>query len=364
MFGDNHDALFYLANQKDMEGKISLVYIDPPYGTGQDFTINETRFSTISRINDGNLAYSDKLTGEEYLKFLGDRLALIRTLMSDEASIYIHIDTKIGHYVKVLADSIFGQNNFINDITRIKCNPKNFNRKGYGNIKDMILLYSKTKNYIWNDTRQSVKLNEIKSRHNQIDSTGRYYTTTPLHAPGETKDGETGKEWRGMPPPKGRHWRYAPRVLDELDSKGLIEWSSNGNPRKIIFADDIIKTGIKIQDIWDYKDPQYTKYPTEKNIEMLKMIISASSNKGEYILDAFAGSGTTLVAAHLLGRNWIGIDNSIEAVNVCKERLCNAEYDYINILDMELNHERMVCPNIKVSNRDRLSGQTSMCISS
>lgn len=340
--GDNLAALIYLSQQTQIAGKIKLVYIDPPYGTGQDFTFNNERFSTISRENNGKLAYSDKLIGTDYLQFLEDRLVLIKALMSDDASIYVHIDSKVGHNVKLLMDRIFGQKNFINDITRIKCNPKNFNRKGYGNIKDMILFYSKSDKYIWNDPRQVVNLDDINERHKQVDSNGRRYTTTPLHAPGETMNGETGKEWRGMLPPKGRHWRYPPKVLDDLDRMGLIEWSSTGNPRKKIYADDVIKAGAKIQDVWVYKDPQNPKYPTEKNLDMLKMIIAASSNVGDYVLDAFAGSGTTLVASCSLNRKWIGIDSSKEAITTCMNRLKNCNYDFVEIVGREIINERMV----------------------
>src|SRR5258706_3556935 len=324
--GDNYDSLLMLIHGKKLSGKIKLVYIDPPYGTKQDFTFSGDRFSTISRINGGRVAYEDTLTGEGYLEFLSCRLILIRDLIADDGVIYLHIDSKMGHYVKVLMDKLFGQNNFINDITRIKCNPKNFSRKGFGNIKDMALLYSKSKNYAWNDPRQEILVADTDKRFRSVDKNGRRYTTTPLHAPGETTHGATGKKWRGLMPPVGRHWRYNPAVLDALDKEGLIEWSSKGNPRKKIYASDVMKAGIKMQDIWTYKDPQNPKYPTEKNMEMLRMIVGASSNAGDIVMDAFCGSGTTLVAAQELNRNWIGLDASRKAISICKERLINFEY--------------------------------------
>jgi adenine-specific DNA-methyltransferase len=319
---DNYDGLVYLAKKKRMSGKAKLVYIDPPYGTNQTFTISNKRFATVSRVNGGKLAYDDTLTGEDYLNFLGKRLVLIHDLMSEDGSIYLHIDTKMGHYVKCLMDKIFGQKNFINDITRIKCNPKNFSRKGYGNIKDTILFYSKGPNFIWNEPRQPIDIS-ADPRFKSIDKNGRRYTTTPLHAPGETMNGATGQKWRGMSPPPGRHWRCPPDVLEELDRNHMIEWSSTGNPRKIIYADEIAKNGVKVQDIWTFKDPQNATYPTEKNLDMLRMIVKASSNEGDWVLDAFAGAGTTLVAAHELKRRFIGIDSSIEAINLAQKRLTN-----------------------------------------
>jgi adenine-specific DNA-methyltransferase len=325
-YGDNYTILSALSKNIEVAGKVKLVYIDPPYGTKQDFTFSDDRFSTISRMNGGHVAYSDFLTGEKYLKFLSGRLKLIRDIMANDASIYLHIDSKMGHYVKVLLDQIFGPENFINDISRIKCNPKNFQQNGYGNMKDMILFYSKSKSRIWNEPRQDISIADNDPRFKSTDKDGRKYTTTPLHAPGETKNGSTGKEWKGLLPPIGRHWRYKPDELDRLDDAGLIEWSSTGNPRKKIYSEDVSKAGTKMQDVWYFKDPQKPKYPTEKNIEMLKMIINASSNKGDLVMDAFAGSGTTLFAAQELERRWIGIDASKEAISVCSNRLKNFVY--------------------------------------
>lgn len=115
-----------------------FVYIDPPFATGGNFTITEGRAATISNSKNGTLAYADVLKGECFIQFLKERLLLIKDLLSDRGSVYLHIDYKIGHYVKVMMDDVFGIGNFRNDITRIKCNPKNFKRIGYGNIKDLM----------------------------------------------------------------------------------------------------------------------------------------------------------------------------------------------------------------------------------
>lgn len=357
-YGDNFDSLLVLSSKPNISGNVKLIYIDPPYGTKQDFTFSGERFSTISRINGGKVAYNDHLTGEDYLKFLSGRLKLMREILADDGSIYLHIDSKMGHYVKVLMDNIFGPKNFINDITRIKCNPKNFSRQGYGNVKDMILFYSKTKNYVWNDPRQIVNIDESNKRFKLVDKKGRRYTTTPLHAPGETQNGDTGKEWKGKLPPPGRHWRYSRKVLDKLDKDGLIQWSSTGNPRKIIYADDVILAGTKMQDIWMFKDPQKPKYPTEKNIDMLKTIISASSNKGDIVMDCFCGSGTTLVAAQELGRTFIGMDESPEAITICKSRL--SDFQFITPIantniKIKSEYESLVPKDTTASNYARLS---------
>ncbi len=319
IFGENLVVLKNLIEKQDLAGKIDLVYIDPPFATNNTFTFSEERTSTISNEKNGKIAYSDKLQGTAFLEFLRERLVLLKMLLSEEGSIYLHIDYKIGHYVKIIMDEVFGIENFRNDITRIKCNPKNFTRKGFGNLKDMILFYSKTDKLIWNEPKTPYTEEDKIKLFPKIEKNGRRYTTIPLHAPGETQKGSTSQAFKGILPPKGRHWRTDVETLELWNEQGLIEWSDNGNPRKKIYLDE--QVGKRVQDIWEMKDPQYPLYPTEKNADMLDLIINTSSKPNSYVLDCFCGSGTTLKAAQLLNRNWIGIDQSEQAIKVSTEKL-------------------------------------------
>lgn len=307
IFGDNFFVLKKLLETH--KNKVDLIYIDPPFGTGQDF----------NSIDDDS-AYSDRLIDSEFLEFLRKRLFLMHELLSENGSIYLHIDKKIGHYVKVVMDEVFGVNNFINDITRIKCNPKNFARNAYGNYSDMILYYAKNRDcQIWNEIKEQMNNEKRKElfpkKHPQLG----FYTTNPIHAPGKTIDGDTGMEWKGLLPPKGRHWRYSREVLTKLDEQGLIEWSGNGNPRKIVLANE--HKGFKIQDVWEFKDKglSYVDYPTQKNELLLERIILNSSNENSIVLDCFCGSGSTLKVANKLKRKWIGIDNSTHSFEVVRK---------------------------------------------
>ena len=332
--GDNIKGLEYLLNERGLKGRVDLVYIDPPFATNSHFTITDERASTISSSRKGDIAYSDRLTGKQFIEFLRDRLLLLKELLSDEGSIYLHIDYKVGHYVKVMMDEVFGMNNFRNDITRIKCNPKNFQRTGYGNIKDLILFYSKSSKPIWNEPKEPYTPEDLVRLFPKVKK-GRRYTTVPIHAPGETKNGESSKAFKGLSPPKGRHWRTNVQTLEKWDEAGLIEWSSRGNPRKIIFADEQI--GKRVQDIWEYKDPQSPTYPTEKNPVLLDRIIKTSSNPESMVLDCFCGSGTTLKSAHLLNRRWIGIDQSDQAIKATTRKLSAVDcllpkYEFISLL--------------------------------
>ena len=318
--GDNIDSLVYIRDKMKLRESIDLVYIDPPFATGGEFkTDSNGRVATISSSSSGKIAYSDKLTGSAFIEFLRERVQIIYDLLSPQGSFYLHIDYKIGHYVKCMLDEIFGIENFRNDFTRLKCNPKNFSRIGYGNIKDMILFYTKGKNPIWHEPRIPMSEEEIAKLYAKIDKNGRRYTTVPIHAPGETKDGKSSQKFKGILPPPGRHWRCSVEELEQLDKDGLIEWSASGNPRKINYADEHLTK--KLQDIWTFKDSPNPIYPTEKNHEMLQTIIKASSNEDSIVMDCFAGSGGTLVEASRLGRKWIGVDKSEIAIETIKQNL-------------------------------------------
>ncbi len=346
---DNIDGLEFLLKEKALEGKIDLIYIDPPFATNGNFTITNGRATTISNSSNGQIAYSDKLIGDEFIEYLRKRLILLRKLLSEKGSIYLHIDYKIGHYVKIMMDEVFGVENFRNDITRIKCNPKNFKRKGYGNIKDLILFYSKSEKTIWHEPKEPYSEEDIKRLFAKKEKNGRRYTTVPIHAPGETKNGNSSKPFKGMLPPKGRHWRTNVETLEKWDKEGLLEWSSSGNPRKKIYADE--REGKRVQDIWEFKDPQYPTYPTEKNQALLDLIIQTSSNENSIVLDCFCGSGTTLKSAHSLNRNWIGIDKSDLAIEATKNKLATiagdlfvgkTKYKYIEFNDKRKDVENLV----------------------
>jgi adenine-specific DNA-methyltransferase len=307
IYGENLSALASLYQEDLIRGHVQLIYIDPPFATNSVFQ---------SRSQDD--AYVDLLVGPHYIEFLRERLIFLRELLADEGSIYVHLDENMAHYIKVIMDEIFGRKNFRSWITRKKCNPKNYTRKTYGNISDYILFYTKTDQYIWNRPIEKWTNEKSNKEYEYIEEkTGRRYKKVPIHAPG-VRNGETGKPWRGMLPPPGKHWQYTPQTLDEMDARGEIFWSSHGNPRRKVYLDESL--GIPVQDIWlDFKDAHnqniaITGYPTEKNAAILERIIQASSLEGGLVLDCFSGSGTTLAVASQLKRKWIGIDNSDEAI--------------------------------------------------
>lgn len=323
--GDNKDAMLFLLNN-GCKGKIRLIYIDPPFATLSDY---------ISR--DQELAYCDSLCGGEYVEFLRQRLIIMRELLASDGSIYLHLDGNMAFAMKLIMDEIFGEDNCRAFITRRKCSTKNYTKNTYGNISDYILFYSKSGKYIWNRPYFPWELDNMAEQYPCVDEkTGRRYKKVPLHAPG-IRNGETGKEWRGRMPPKGKHWQYTPDTLDALDAAGEIYWSAAGNPRRKVFCD--ADKGVPVQDIWlNYRDSvnqsqMTTGYPTEKNYEMLKLIVKASSNPGDIVMDCFAGSGTALGAAFETDRQWIGIDCAAESLKAILKRFTvglEAYGDYVS----------------------------------
>ncbi len=314
-FGENLAVLHALRHDPQVCGKVDLVYIDPPFAT-------QTAFYSRKQQH----AYTDNLNRPAFIEFLRERLILLHELLAETGSIYLHLDEKMLFELKIVMDEVFGPANYRNLIVRKKCNPKNYTRKTYGNVADFILFYTKSEQYTWNRPVEGLSPESQKEYQYVEPETGRRFMKVPIHAPG-TRKGETGKPWRGMMPPPGKHWQYPPATLDEMDARGEIFWSKNGNPRRKIYLDEHL--GVGVQDIWlEFRDAhnqniKITGYPTEKNPDLLRRIIEASSNPGDLVLDCFAGSGTTLAVADELQRHWIGVDNSPEALRTMLERFDN-----------------------------------------
>jgi adenine-specific DNA-methyltransferase len=310
---DNLGVLAALAHDESIAGKVKLVYIDPPFATDAAFESRKQRH-----------AYDDHLVGPAFVEALRERLILIHHLLAEDGSLYLHLDERMTFNMRVILAEIFGEKNFRSFITRRKCNPKNYTRKTYGNVADYILYYSKTDTYVWNRPVEPWDDSRVAKEYQYVDDQGRRYKKVPVHAPG-VRNGETGKPWHGKMPPPGKHWQFLPSTLDEMDARGEIYWSPTGNPRRKIYLEN--SAGVPLQNIWmDVRDAHnqnihITGYPTEKNPELLARIIEASSNPGDLVMDCYAGSGTTLAVASSLGRHWIGVDRSDEAISAILHRL-------------------------------------------
>lgn len=335
VWGDNLMALRELladqrgANRLGTRGKIKLIYIDPPFATKQDF------------MKDKEKAYRDKVLGAQFIEFLRRRLILLRELLAGDGSIYVHLDTKKGHYIKAVLDEVFGEENFRNEIIWKRQSAHNDAGK-CGAIHDTILFYTKNDRWVWNDVRMPVSEDYIAQFFDQIEqSSGRRYARGDLTAAGVTQGGDSGKPWRGIDvSAKGRHWALPseiidrheidPRMsiqrkLDALDEAGAIHWPKKGVPRLKRYADEV--NGVSLQDVWadinliHNQSSERVGYPTQKPEELCERILCASSNEDDIVLDCFGGSGTTAAVAEKLGRRWIAMDCGKLAIYTTQKRL-------------------------------------------
>ncbi len=340
IFGDNLQAMKSLLGMKK-EGKLCnadgtpgarLIYIDPPFATKQEF-----------RGTEDQKAYQDKIAGSEFIEFMRKRLVLLRELLSDDGTIYLHLDIKKVHYIKTIMDEVFGEQNFVNEI--IWQRTASHNDPGrYGNIHDSILFYKKGGSYIWNapkmeqsedyiqkffvyaespDKKQWIKL---KRDENPPEGWERYRLgnfASPNPRPNLTY------EYKGYKPPKNG-WKVAVDRMIEMDKQGLLHFPKNKNGR--IQPKQYLKDTLgnkAIPDVWMGINPLQSRatekqnYPTQKPELLIARMVQASSNKDDIILDAFTGSGTTLAVAEKLCRRWIGIDCGKLAIYTVQKRMLN-----------------------------------------
>ncbi len=328
--GDNKEVLAHLL-ANGFRGKVNLIYIDPPFDSGADYVRKVAlRGATGSAKLAGEtytlgeqIQYTDIWANDNYLQFMYERLLILKSLLSDDCAIFLHCDWKRTHLLRCLLDEVFGSESFRNEIIRVKCNPKNSKRKAFGNIHDCVLFYCNgtSEDRTWNMQRDETDTEDVTRLFSKVDPrTGRRYTTVALHARGtRSASRDSGKPWRGLEPPPGRHWAYLHSELDRFDAEGHIEWSSSGNPRLIRYADE--KDGDLVQDIWTMKDPDEDEYPTEKPEELIDRVIRATTNHGDLVLDCFGGSGTTAAVAQKLGRRWIACDINKGAIQTTSKRL-------------------------------------------
>ena len=267
------------------------------------------------------------------------RCVELHRALKSTGSFYFHCDWHACHYVKVMLDTIFGENNFQNEIVWKRTSSHSGSRK-FGPVYDTIFFYCKSRQYTWNPLYSSMITNR-KARHDLVaDPDGRMFRTSDLTGSG-TRNGESGKKWRDYDPTaKGRHWGIPNELsraigaedlsiadrLDALDAAGLMYCPDGDSlPRyKAYVVDDL---GMTLGSVWTDIPPINSQaaerigYPTQKPLTLLQRIIQASSNPGDLMLDAFCGCGTALVAAQNLDRRWIGIDVSPTACRVMAKRL-------------------------------------------
>lgn len=310
---------------ESMRGKIDLIYIDPPFDSKADYrtkitlpNVNLNQKPTVIE----QFAYADtwKDGTVSYLKMIYPRLALMRELLSEKGSIYVHIDWHVGHYVKILLDDIFGKENFVNEIIWQTQNKKSNDR--YANNHANLYLYSKTQNKIFNKQFNEYTEEDLK-RFQNIDNVGKYQLIN-LSKP----DGSAGYyyDWKNARTPD-RGWRCPISTMKSLDENNLLHYTSTGQPYRKMYLEDA--EGVPLHDVWTdigrLGSNESIGYSTQKPSKLLERIIKASSNENSIVADFFGGSGTTASVAEKLGRRWISSDIGKPSIMVQRKRLIDNE---------------------------------------
>lgn len=325
-WGDNLQVMSHLL--KEFRGKVDLIYIDPPFDSKAEYKKSitlkgKTANSDCSTFEEKQ--YGDIWTSDEYLQFIYERLIIIRELLSENGILYLHLDVHKSHAVKQICDEIFGQSNFVNQISWKRASTVKGNTgqgsKFFGDNLDYILLYSKTNDYIFNNLYTPYSDEYIKNFF-KYEENGRLYRLTSMIAPGGDDKGNPFYSVMGIK----RHWRYSQEKMKQMINDNIVVQTSPGNvPQKKQFLDEGL--GVPIQTLWDdisglaAQSSERVGYPTQKPEALLERIIKTSTNPDSIVLDCFMGSGTTQAVAMKLGRRFIGADINLGSIQTTTKRL-------------------------------------------
>ncbi|MCL2022189.1 MAG: site-specific DNA-methyltransferase, partial [Betaproteobacteria bacterium] len=353
-FGDNIDVL----RETIRDESVDLVYLDPPFNSSRDYNVlfaspkNEKSDAQITAFKDtwywgeqaerefGEIVRSDnahvaemiqalrRFMGENdmmaYLTMMANRLLELHRVLKPTGSLYLHCDPTASHYLKIVLDAVFGISNFRNEISWRRSQPKSHTTVNFSNCRDIIFRYSKSEQVIFNKVYGEHNPDYIRKFYRYTDDNGRRFQLDNLTNPNKNRPNLT-YEFLGVT----RVWRWTKKRMEEAYQDGLIFQSKPGAvPRLKRYLDEM--SGQPITDDWSdiehlhASNAEALGYPTQKPLALLERIISASSNKGDVVLDPFCGCGTAVHAAEKLGRKWIGIDITHLAISLIEKRLKDA----------------------------------------
>ena len=320
IWGDNKLILSSLKNgpiREEIEeaGGLKLIYIDPPFDVGADFSMKvEIGAEELTKKPNvlEELAYRDtwQKGADSFIAMIYERLSLMRDLLAEDGSIYVHCDWRVNSYIRLAMDEIFGKDNFFNEIcwkTQTASGQK-AKAKKLGRNHDTVFIFNKGSNYTFNKQYIPVDDEYIKNNFTQKDEKG-FFKTEEIQ--------EASKE-----------------KMIEYKEKGLLYKTKSGKLRKKKYVDDFL--GILVDDVWtDFlslssNSQERVDYPTQKPEALLERIIKASSNEGDLVADFFCGSGTTCAVAEKLGRKWIGSDLGKFAIHTTRKRMIDIQREMKN----------------------------------
>lgn len=349
------ECLSACAYLKEQGIQVDLVYIDPPFASGADYAkkvyirrnplVAKAIEQAESELDIEDLkAFEEKMYGdvwdkERYLNWMYENLMAIKSVMSDDACIYVELDSHIGHYVKILMDEIFGEQNCINEIVwkrTFSHSDVGQGAKHLGRLHDVIFLYSKSENYTMNTVYTPYTDEYIKNFYKYQDKDGRRYRLVSLLGPGGASKGNPYYEVMGVT----RYWAFSKESMQKMIDAGLVIQTKPGAvPQKKRYLDE--SEGVPLQDIWvDIAAVQggaleNANYTTQKPEALLERIIKTSSNENMVVADFFGGSGVTAAVAHKFNRKFIHNDIGVNSIQTVRDRLIanKAEFEVLEIKD-------------------------------
>lgn len=335
------ECLSTCAYLKEQGIEVDLVYIDPPFASGADYAkkIYIRRNPLVQKAmkeaeqnldNEEMKEFEEKMYGdiwdkERYLNWMYENLMAIKSVMSENASIYVHLDYHIGHYVKILMDEIFGEENFRNEIVWQR-STTHADAGFYGNNFDMIFFYTKGQGYTFNTVFQDYDESYL-ARFTHVDPDGRKWDSGNLTAKG-LQGGGYEYEYKGV----RSLWRCPKETMERLDKEGRLHFTTKGGIRSKVYLDEL--SGMPSQALWtdlnavNSQAEERVDYATQKPEALLERIIKASSNEGMLVADFFGGSGVAAAVAHKLNRRFIHGDVNINSLQTARDRLVNAGAEF------------------------------------
>ena len=381
IWGDNKLILSSLKNgplreEIENQGGLKLIYIDPPFDVGADFSmdieIGDDTFTKKPNILE-EIAYRDTWGkgADSFISMIYERLSLMRDLLAEDGSIYVHCDRRVNAYIRLALDEVFGTDRFVNDITWKRATTVKGNTgqgtKFFDTNTDSLFIYSKSEAYIFNSQYGAYSQDYIDDFYKHTEpETGRRYQLISMTAPGDSAKGNPRYEVLGIT----RYWRYTEEKMKELLKKGMVVQTGEGNvPRRKLYLDE--GQGVPVQTLWDdvkglsSQSAERVGYPTQKPEALLERIIKTSSNEGDLVADFFCGSGTTAAVAEKLGRKWIVTDLGKFAIHTTRKRLIGVQrglkaegkdyraFEILNLGKYERQHYIGVNPNLREAEQQK-----------
>jgi len=383
IWGDNKLILSSLKNgplrqEIEKQGGLKLIYIDPPFDVGADFSmdieIGGDTFTKKPNILE-EIAYRDTWGrgADSFIAMIYERLILMRDLLADDGSIYVHCDWRVNSYLRLLLDEVFASSNHRNEITWLRIASHNDHADRFGRVKDSILYYSKSQTMRQNELYVPYSEEYLASEWRELP-TGRHYKSENMLDPqGKMAEYDfhgTTARWRSTPENMEKLWNGPPTEVP--NSHGRIKLGEDGKPIRrcrIMFLDEM--PGVPLSDLWtDIKyisggAKESANYPTQKPEALIERIIKASSNEGDLVADFFCGSGTTAAVAEKLERKWIVSDLGKFGIHTTRKRLIGVQrqlkeegrgyraFEILNLGKYERQHYIGINPNLRQAEQQK-----------